>query len=66
MPEKSSRVLLFATPNGSTIEQTLDCQQKEGSDWLFDVQHIAAQHRKSQHLNQQENLILVSMDRFEC
>jgi hypothetical protein len=26
--EKPSRVVFFATPNGSTVEQTLGCQQK--------------------------------------
>ncbi|MCH9725256.1 MAG: hypothetical protein K0U86_10170 [Planctomycetes bacterium] len=62
MSEKPSRVILYATPNGSTIEQTLGCQMKEGRDWHFDIQHIAAQHRKWQSLNQRENLILVCLE----
>lgn len=61
-PDKPSRVVLFSTPNGSTIEQTLGCQQQEGRDWHFDIQHIAAQHRKWQSLNQRENLILVCLE----
>jgi len=60
--EKPSRVVLFAAPNGSTIEQTLGCQQAAGRDWHFDIQHIAAQHRKWQFLNQRENLILVCLE----
>ncbi|WP_339731608.1 hypothetical protein [uncultured Gimesia sp.] len=62
VPENPSRVILFSTPNGSTIEQTLGCQQREGRDWHFDIQHIAAQHRKWQTLNQRENLILVCLE----
>ncbi|WP_298865798.1 hypothetical protein [uncultured Gimesia sp.] len=62
MPEKPSRVILFTTPNGSTIEQTSGCQQKEGRDWHYDIQHIGAQHRKWQSLNQRENLILVCLE----
>ncbi|MFK7778452.1 MAG: hypothetical protein QM501_10145 [Gimesia sp.] len=62
VPDKPSRVVLFATPNGSTIEQTLGCQRKEGRDWHYNIQHIAAQHRKWQSLNQRENLILVCLE----
>lgn len=62
VPENPSRVILFATPNGSTIEQTSGCQKKEGRDWHFDIQHIAAQHRAWQFQNQRENLILVCLE----
>lgn len=62
VPKNPNRVILFATPNGNTIEQTLGCQQKEGRDWHFDIQHIAAQHRKWQLLNPRENLILVCLE----
>ena len=61
-PERINRVVLFATPNGNSIEQTLGCEQKAGRDWLFDIQHIAAQHRQWQSLNERENLILVCLD----
>tara|TARA_R110000868_G_scaffold5261_1_gene32384 strand:+ start:133720 stop:134835 length:1116 start_codon:yes stop_codon:yes gene_type:complete len=61
-PQRINRVVLFTTPNGNTIEQTLGCEQKEGRDWHFDIQHIAAQHRQWQSLNERENLILVCLD----
>ena len=38
-------LVLFATPNGSTIEQTLGCKAAEGLDWHYDIQHVAAQTR---------------------
>lgn len=57
-----NRIVLFTTPNGSTIEQTLGCQKQAGQDWRFDIQQIAAQHRTWQNLNQRENLILVCLE----
>src|SRR5580704_14182658 len=44
-PKKPTYLVLYATPNGSTIEQTLGCAS-EGLDWHFDIQHVAAQVRK--------------------
>jgi len=43
----SDRVLLvlFALPNGNTIEQTFGKRLKEGDDWHYDIQHIGAQTR---------------------
>ena len=43
----SDRVLLvlFALPNGNTIEQTFGKRLQEGDDWHYDIQHIGAQTR---------------------
>jgi len=43
----NDRVLLviYALPNGNTIEQTFGKKMKEGDDWHFDIQHIGAQTR---------------------
>ncbi len=60
-PDRPSRVIFFATPNGNTVEQTLGCRMAEGMDWHFDIQHIAAQHRKLQAVNTRENLVLVCL-----
>lgn len=60
-PDKPSRVVFFATPNGNTTEQTLGARMTEGMDWHYDIQHIAAQHRAYQHANQRENLVLVCL-----
>mgnify|MGYP000856635634 FL=1 len=45
--ETDDRVLLviYALPNGNTIEQTFGKKLKEGDDWHFDIQHIGAQTR---------------------
>ena len=44
---KDDRVLLvlYALPNGNTIEQTFGKKLSEGDDWHFDIQHIGAQTR---------------------
>jgi hypothetical protein len=45
--EKDARVLLviYALPNGNSIEQTFGKNLKEGDDWHFNIQHIGAQTR---------------------
>jgi len=45
--ESEDRVLLiiYALPNGNSIEQTFGRNIKEGDDWHFDIQHIGAQTR---------------------
>jgi hypothetical protein len=52
-------VLLYALPNGNTIEQTLGCKMTQGLDWHYDIQHVAAQVRLLRELNLEEQLILV-------
>jgi hypothetical protein len=38
-------LVLYALPNGNTIEQTVGKQLKPGDDWRFGIQHIGAQTR---------------------
>ena len=58
-PKKPTRLILFATPNGNTIEQTLGCASATGLDWHFDIQHVAAQVRKLRSITPNENVVLV-------
>ncbi len=48
-PEEASSkpvlLVFYATPNGSTIEQTIGKAIAAGDDWHFDIQHIGAQTR---------------------
>jgi hypothetical protein len=39
------KLVLYALPNGNTIEQTAGRRLRPGDDWHFDIQHIAAQTR---------------------
>ena len=38
-------LILYALPNGNTIEQTIGKTLQPGDDWHFDIQHIGAQTR---------------------
>ena len=42
---KPIHLVVFALPNGNTIEQTIGKQIKPGDDWHFGIQHIGAQTR---------------------
>lgn len=42
---KQTLLILYALPNGNSIEMTAGKKLQEGDDWHFDIQHIAAQVR---------------------
>jgi len=42
---KKTMVILYALPNGNSIEMTIGKQLHEGDDWHYDIQHIGAQVR---------------------
>jgi hypothetical protein len=61
-PKKPTRLILYATPNGNTIEQTLGCATTTGLDWHFDIQHVAAQVRQFRFLKPNENIAHVVIE----
>lgn len=58
MKREKRRLVIFATPNGNTIEQTLGCAMAEGRDWHFDIQHISAQVRRVREISRVEDIVL--------
>lgn len=52
-------LVFFALPNGNSIEWTKGKKLKEGDDWHFDIQHIAAQTRYVRGLDKKNNYIIV-------
>ena len=52
-------LVLFALPNGNTIEWTKGKKMKPGDDWHFDIQHIAAQTRFVRNVDKKNNYIIV-------
>jgi hypothetical protein len=44
-PAKPVRLIIYALPNGNTIDQTIGRRLQPGDDWHFDIQHIGAQMR---------------------
>jgi len=57
------RLILYALPNGNTIEQTLGHKMNPGDDWHFDIQHIGAQTR---WLREQTSEIQIVVAYLEC
>lgn len=52
-------LILFALPNGNSIEWTKGKKIKPGDDWHFDIQHIAAQTRFVRKMDKKNNYIVV-------
>jgi hypothetical protein len=56
--DRPTQLVIYATPNGNTIEQTLGCRAAAGLDWHFDIQHVAAQVRQWRAVHTSENVAL--------
>jgi hypothetical protein len=61
-PEKPTRLVIYATPNGNSIEQTLGRATAGGLDWRYDIQHVAAQIRKLREITPNENIVLACIE----
>lgn len=57
-PKRPTRLVVCATPNGSSIEQTLGSATTPGTEWRFDIQHVAAQVRTLRAEDPGANLVL--------
>ena len=61
-PAKPTRVVLYALPNGNTIAQTIGCQEREGLDWHYYIQHIGAQTRHLRPILTDCNLVVAYVE----
>src|SRR5262249_10673192 len=61
-PKRPTRLVIYATPNANTIEQTLGCGPAAGLDWHFDIQHVAAQVRRLREVSPGENIVLACVE----
>ena len=59
---KPVRLVLYALPNGNTIEQTVGRRIKPGDDWHFDIQHIGAQTRWLRDTTHDANLVVAYLE----
>ena len=55
-------LVLYALPNGNTIEQTAGKKMAPGDDWHFDIQHIAAQTRFLRERIEGYNLVVAYLE----
>jgi hypothetical protein len=58
-PARATRLIIYALPNGNTLEQTLGCQMKPSLHWRYDIQHVAAQVRLLRTLEPNERIVIV-------
>jgi hypothetical protein len=60
--KKQTRLILFATPNGNSLEQTLGSVTEGNTDWHFDIQHIAAQVRRFREVAPDTQIVLACLE----
>jgi len=59
---KQVLLILFALPNGNTIEQTFGKKLKDNDDWHFDIQHIGAQTRFLRNILKKQTIVVVYLE----
>ncbi len=61
-PNVPAEIILFALPNGNTIEQTVGKKLNAGDDWHYDIQHIGAQTRFLRNQSRDKNIVIVYLE----
>jgi hypothetical protein len=61
-PDQQTRLILYALPNGNTIEQTIGKKVVEGVDWHFGIQHIGAQTRRLREIIKDQNIVIAYLE----
>ncbi|WP_428939749.1 hypothetical protein [Fontivita pretiosa] len=59
---RPTRIVLYALPNGNTIEQTIGCRANPQQDWHFDIQHIGAQTRLLREIQPDINIVVAYLE----
>ena len=60
--ERPREVLVYATPNGNTLEQTLGRARHEDESFRYDIQHVLAQTRLYRKLVPERAVLLVVLE----
>ncbi|MBI4580668.1 MAG: hypothetical protein HY718_13250 [Planctomycetes bacterium] len=61
-PDRLTRLMFFALPNGNTTAQTIGRKMTPGLDWHYDIQHIGAQTRRLREVVTTENLVVTYLE----
>ena len=61
-PAKPTQLILYALPNGNSIEWTIGRQRNVGDDWHFDIQHIGAQTKLLRTLRPEQNIAIAYLE----
>lgn len=59
---KPTRLILYALPNGNTIEHTIGKKIVQGVDWHYGIQHIGAQTRRLREIITDENIVVAYLE----
>jgi hypothetical protein len=61
-PQRPTLLVIYALPNGNTIEQTIGCRPAHGLDWNFGIQHIGAQVRRLREVDRARNVAVAYVE----
>lgn len=61
-PMRPTRVIVYALPNGNTIEQTIGRAVGPGVDWHYGIQHIGAQARELRRIDTTHNVAVAYLE----
>ena len=61
-PALPTALVLYALPNGNSIDWTIGRQKADGDDWHFQIQHIGAQTRFIRSMKPGFNLVTVYLE----
>jgi hypothetical protein len=59
---KPTLLIIYACPNGNSVEWTLGAKLERGMDWHYDIQHIAAQVRKLRQVDSSRNIAMACIE----
>ena len=61
-PRKRTQVIVYALPNGNSIEWTVGRKEAQGLDWHFYIQHIGAQVRRLREVIKDYNIVVAYLE----
>ncbi|RMH24766.1 MAG: hypothetical protein D6691_11115 [Candidatus Hydrogenedentota bacterium] len=61
-PDRPSRLILYALPNGNSIAWTVGKRLAPGDDWHYAIQHIGAQTRLVRELLPDEHIVVAYLE----
>src|SRR3712207_2390507 len=61
-PAKPTLLIVYALPNGNTIEQAIGCRRPPELDWHYDIQHVGAQVRRVREHEAGRNVVVAYVE----
>jgi hypothetical protein len=60
--DRPAELIVYALPNGNTIEWTAGKRVREGDDWHFGIQHVAAQTRRLREVVRDRDIVVAYLE----